>query len=250
MKKHGGEIPGWRTTVVERPGSTDELHQMWRADGAPFVHLQYRPAEMRPTDFPPERLHPLPDEEAPIRPIPAPLLQELESALRARDSAAFARAMEQLEAFDPTSQGFNDRLKHFTEGLQEILMSPALMADGGSQFVLQVIESRMRQAPKRSTGSLQTYTVARPNVARQMFRGNDMSDASVSTIAVPSHLDDWESNAALDAIQGYSSASIPPPSCRCGRPASSGAQAPPSMRSGGRETSRTLPWKGRTPSDI
>eukprot|EP00446_Apocalathium_sp_SHHI-4_P082213 CAMPEP_0177508056 /NCGR_PEP_ID=MMETSP0369-20130122/40819_1 /TAXON_ID=447022 ORGANISM="Scrippsiella hangoei-like, Strain SHHI-4" /NCGR_SAMPLE_ID=MMETSP0369 /ASSEMBLY_ACC=CAM_ASM_000364 /LENGTH=248 /DNA_ID=CAMNT_0018986133 /DNA_START=65 /DNA_END=811 /DNA_ORIENTATION=- len=202
MKKHGGEIPGWRTTVVERPGSTDELHQMWRADGAPFVHLQYRPAEMRPTDFPPERLHPLPDEEAPIRPIPAPLLQELESALRARDSAAFARAMEQLEAFDPTSQGFNDRLKHFTEGLQEILMSPALMADGGSQFVLQVIESRMRQAPKRSTGSLQTYTVARPNVARQMFRGNDMSDASVSTIAVPSHLDDWESNAAFGRHPG------------------------------------------------
>jgi len=165
------------------------------------VHLMYMPAQLGPTSSDLEARR-LPDEEDPSlkRPVPPELSRELEQALRLRDAAAFSKAMDALEALDPQEQGFNDRMQHFTEGLQDVLMNPTLMADGGSEFVLQVVESRMRQ-PTKPTPSRSSYASHRGPV-RKNYRAGPVDDATVFTMSVPSHLDDWENTAAFGRHPG------------------------------------------------
>lgn len=211
MKKHGGELLYTRLKAPVDGGEWD--HHIWQADGSPFAREQYRPAKPPSVSTQPRIRPPVVGEQSDLSaeqktaaPLPDDLLKQLEGSLIARDPGAFLRAMEKLEEHDPKDQGDHERWRHFTEGLQGILKNPALMADGGSEFVLSVVQSRLRSPSKFSTSrrpppspySLRYLQSGHEGATTaDMFNRHVFADASCTVLHIPSFLDDWESTAAF-----------------------------------------------------
>jgi len=200
MKKHGGPLPGWGCPPpYDHARGRISTDMPWGADGTPFARVSYVPAVYEPLDGVEEK----PTVAAPPTELPLHVLAQLARALRARDSAAFSRAMEKLEVFDPKDQDYDKRVKLFMDGLQDILMNPNLMREGGAAFVLEAIDAKLReQSSPGRTDPAAPYKGAevlpRRDVGRRMFRSDhEMADASCAVLQPPSHLAEWESHAAF-----------------------------------------------------
>jgi len=188
---------------------------MWNADGAPFMRLQFRPAAYASPPAVAEGAAALGDAEGagggqeakaqlvPPPSLPKPLLKELALALRRRDPVAFSRAMDKLEDVDPKHQDYDERVRLFMNGLQNILLDPSLMAGGGADFVLEAIEEKLRApsagAPYEGSGAPSGTVGRRP----KMFRSkHDMAPASCMVLQPPSVLDDWEGKSTMGLHPG------------------------------------------------
>jgi len=185
-----------------------DVHELWGASGCPFLKLQYRPAVYEPPDSVKD-VADYRDGDGPrgqLRTpsnLPAGVLEDLAWSLRQRDADAFSKAMSKLEGYDQASDEYDERVKAFMRGLQDVLLDPNLMAEGGASFVLEAVETKLKEQKKQ----VMPYSLKlKPNAGRKkdMFRSSDnpMMDATFSVLQPPSSKDAWECQATMGIHPG------------------------------------------------